>query len=194
MSNLTRDDLFSLEEYAQKRADFRARVMAHKRPRQVHLGPNATLYFEDSLTMQYQIQEMLRIEKIFEKEGIQEELDAYNPMIPDGSNWKATFMVEYEEVEERKVALAKLIGVEDKVWVQVKGFDKVFAIADEDLERNTEEKTSSVHFLRFELMPDMVEAAKDGADIAMGIEHENLSVEVDPVTAASRESLVADFS
>jgi len=194
MSNLTRDDLFSLEEYAQKRADFRARVMAHKRPRQVHLGPNATLYFEDSLTMQYQIQEMLRIEKIFEKEGIQEELDAYNPMIPDGSNWKATFMVEYEEVEERKVALAKLIGVEDKVWVQVKGFDKVFAIADEDLERDTEEKTSSVHFLRFELMPDMVEAAKGGADIAMGIEHENLSVEVDPVTAATRDSLVADFS
>ena len=194
MSKLTRDDLFSLEEYAEKRPEFRAKVLEHKRPRQVHLGPNATLYFEDSLTMQYQIQEMLRIEKIFEKGGIQDELDAYNPLIPDGSNWKATFMVEYEDVEERKVALAKLIGVEDKVWVQVKGFDKVFAIADEDLERDTEEKTSSVHFLRFELTPAMVDAAKGGAGIAMGIEHENLTVEVDPVAATTRDSLVADFS
>ena len=194
MTKLTRDDLFSLEEYAEQRPEFRAKVLAHKRPRQVHLGPNATLYFEDALTMQYQIQEMLRIEKIFEKAGIQEELDAYNPLIPDGSNWKATFMVEYEEVAERKVALAKLIGVEDKVWVQVKGFDKVYAIADEDLERDTEEKTSSVHFLRFELSPEMVKAAKGGADIAMGIDHDNLTVAVDPVAPATRDSLVADLA
>ena len=194
MSKLTRDDLFSLEEYAEKRSDFRAKVLQHKQPRQVHLGPNATLYFEDRLTMQYQIQEMLRIEKIFEKDGIQEELDAYNPLIPDGRNWKATFIVEYEDVEERKVALAKLIGVEDKIWVQVKGFDKVFAIADEDLERDNEEKTSSVHFLRFELTPDMVAAAKQGTDIAMGIEHENCHIVVEPIAEATRTSLVADFS
>jgi len=193
MAKLTRDDLFSLEEYAEKRTAFRTKVMEHKKTRQVHLGEHATLYFENQLTMQYQIQEMLRIEKIFEKDGIQEELDTYNPLIPDGSNLKATFMVEYEDVEERQDALAKLIGIEDKVWVQVKGFDKAYAIADEDLERDTEEKTSSVHFMRFELTDDMVKAAKSGEDISIGVEHENYSFAADPVAKPIRDSLAADF-
>ena len=194
MAKLTRDDLFSLEQYAETRAEFRAKVMAHKKYRQVHLGEHATLYFEDRLTMQYQIQEMLRIEKIFEKEAIQEELDAYNPLIPDGRNLKATFMVEYEDADERQDALAKLIGIEDKVWVQVKGFDKTYAIADEDLERDTAEKTSSVHFMRFELTDDMVAAAKAGEDIAIGVEHEKYTFAADPVAKPIRESLTADFA
>ncbi|MGA7979634.1 MAG: DUF3501 family protein, partial [Chromatiaceae bacterium] len=151
MQHLTRDDLHSLEKYAELRSEFRNRVMAHKKTRQVALGPHITLYFEDRLTMQYQVQEMLRAERIFEAAGIQEELDAYNPLIPDGSNWKATFMVEYEDADERREALSRLIGIEDRVWVRVAGFDKVGAIADEDLEREDETKTSSVHFLRFEL-------------------------------------------
>ena len=194
MAKLTRDDLFSLEEYAEQRTAFRAKVLAHKKNRKVHLGEHVTLYFEDRLTIQYQIQEMLRIEKIFEKHGIQEELDAYNPLIPDGRNLKATFMVEYEDVEERKGALAKLIGIEDKVWVQVKGFDKVYAIADEDLERDTEEKTSSVHFMRFELTAEMVKAAKAGKDISIGVDHENYTLAADPVAKPIRDSLVADFA
>jgi len=194
MQKLTRDDLYSLEEYAKLRKEFRAKVLEHKKHRQVHLGEHATLYFEDRLTMQYQIQEMLRIEKIFEEEGINEELDAYNPLIPDGTNLKCTFMIEYDDVEERKVALAKMIGIEDKVWVRVNGHDKVFAIADEDLERDTEEKTSSVHFMRFEFKPDMIEAAKSGAGISMGIDHENYRQGLDPVPAAIREALVADFA
>lgn len=194
MAQLAREDLFSLEEYAEKRAEFRARVLEHKKTRQVHLGDHVTLYFENQLTMQYQIQEMLRIEKIFERDAIQDELDAYNPLIPDGKNLKATFMVEYEDVEERKAALAKLIGVEDKVWVQVKGFDKVYAIADEDLERDTAEKTSSVHFMRFEFTDEMVKAAKGGDDIAIGIDHENYRVSVDPLPRPIRDSLSADFA
>lgn len=193
MAKLTRDDLFSLEEYAERRTEFRAKVLEHKKNRQVHLGEHVTLYFEDRLTIQYQIQEMLRIEKIFEKAGIQEELDAYTPLIPDGSNLKATFMVEYEDVEERKGALAKLIGVEDKVWVRVKGFDKVYAIADEDLERDTAEKTSSVHFMRFELAANMVKAAKAGAEISIGVDHENYTFAADPVAKPIRDSLVADL-
>ena len=193
MAQLAREDLFSLEEYAEKRKEFRAMVMEHKKSRQVHLGEHVTLYFENRLTMQYQIQEMLRIEKIFDKEGIQEELDAYNPLVPDGKNLKATFMVEYEDVEERKVALAKLIGIEDKVYVQVKGFDRSYAIADEDLERDTEEKTSSVHFMRFEFTDEMVAAAKSGADIVVGVGHENYNMSVDPVEKAVRDSLSADF-
>ena len=194
MAKLTRDDLFSLEEYAEQRSGFRAKVLEHKKNRQVHLGEHATLYFEDRLTVQYQIQEMLRIEKIFEKAGIQEELDAYNPLIPDGRNLKATFMVEYEDVEERKGALANLIGIEDKVWVRIKGFDKVYAIADEDLERDTEEKTSSVHFMRFELTAEMVKTAQSGGDIAIGVDHENYSLAVDPIVKTIRDSLVADFA
>ena len=194
MSKLTPANLLSLEEYSKQRADFRSKVMAHKKNRRVHLGDHATLYFEDGLTMQYQVQEMLRIERIFEEEGINEELAAYNPLIPDGSNLKATFMVEYEDVEERKAALANLIGIENKVWIQVAGFDKVYPIANEDLERTTEEKTSSVHFLRFEFTPEMIAAAKQGADIAMGIEHENYYVEMNPVANNIRDALVADFA
>lgn len=193
MEKLSRNDLMGLEQYAAERPAFRARVMEHKKPRHISIGPNATLYFEDRLTMQYQIQEMLRAERIFEAEGIQEELDAYNPLIPDGSNWKATFMVEFPDVEERQQALARLIGVEKAIWVRVGGLEKVHPVADEDLERETEEKTSSVHFLRFELSPEMVAAAKGGAPISMGIDHENYTHSVDPVGEASRASLVADL-
>lgn len=193
MAKLSRDDLFSLEEYAEKRVEFRTRVMQHKKHRQVHLGEHATLYFENQLTMQYQIQEMLRIEKIFEKDAIQEELDTYNPLIPDGKNLKATFMVEYDDEAERKLALAKLIGIEDKVWVQVQGFDKAYAIADEDLERENAEKTSAVHFMRFELTNDMVKAAKTGEDISIGVEHENYTFAAEPVAKPIRDSLTNDF-
>lgn len=193
MAELTRDDLMNLEKYAEQRPAFRAKVMEHKKTRQVHIGDYATLYFEDRLTMQYQIQEMLRVERIFEAEGIQEELDAYNPLIPDGSNWKATFMMEYPDVEQRQAELARLIGIEDKVWVQVEGFDKVWAIADEDLERETQEKTSSVHFLRFELDAAMKAAAKEGAAISMGIDHENYRLAVTPVSTAVRDSLASDL-
>jgi hypothetical protein len=158
----------------------------------VALGPNATLYFEDELTIRYQVQEMLRIERIFEAEGIEDELSAYNPLIPDGSNWKATFMLEYPDIDVRKRELGRLIGVEDKVWVQVDGHDKVYAIADEDLERDTDEKTSSVHFMRFELNDDMVQALKGGVGLAMGVDHDNLSVTV-TVPDAVRASLVNDL-
>ena len=193
MSKLTRNDLFSLEQYAQLRPDYRATVMAHKKNRQVMLGEHATLYFEDRLTMQYQIQEMLRIERIFEAEGIQEDLDAYNPLIPDGCNWKATFMIEYEDIDQRREALAKMIGIEDKVWVQVEGYEPVYAIADEDLERDTEEKTSSVHFLRFELSPEMAAAAKRGAAIGAGIDHPACNERIDSLPANICDSLVADL-
>jgi hypothetical protein len=170
MHKLTRADLYSLEQYAEQRPAFRDKVMAHKKNRRVPLGPHATLYFEDSLTIQYQVQEMLRAERIFETAGINEELEAYNPLIPDGGNWKATFMLEYQDIDERRVALEKLIGIEGKVWVKVSGHPPVYAIADEDLERDTEQKTSAVHFLRFELTPQMVATAKEGAAIAMGID------------------------
>lgn len=194
MNKLAREDLFSLEQYAEKRPAFRQQVMAHKKNRQVHLGEHATLYFEDRLTIQYQIQEMLRIEKIFEGDGIQEELDAYNPLIPDGANLKATFMIEYPDVEERKQALARMVGVEDKVWVRIGDHEKVFAIADEDLERETEEKTSSVHFVRFEFTPDMIDTLKEGADLSMGIDHPGYTVSIEPVDAAIRRSLLEDFA
>jgi len=194
MTILARQDLMSLEEYAQARSEFRATVLEHKKPRKVHLNEHVTLYFEDRLTMQYQIQEMLRIEKIFEADGIQEELDAYNPLIPDGSNFKATFMIEYDDVDQRKVALVSLIGIEDKVWVQAAGMEKVYAIADEDLERNTEEKTSSVHFVRFELSPEMVAAIKTGGDINMGVDHENCQLALNPVPQATRDSLARDLA
>lgn len=193
MQHLTRDDLFTLEKYAEVRPEFRAQVMAHKKNRKLHLGDHATLYFEDRMTIQYQVQEMLRVERIFEAAGIEEELQTYNPLIPDGSNWKATFMLEYEDVEERQLALAKLIGIEEQVWVRVAGFDKVNPIANEDLERSTAEKTSSVHFLRFELSADMVAALKSGAALAMGSDHENYRVEVDPLDQAVRDALVADL-
>src|SRR6187401_9291 len=155
MPRITRDSLMTLEAYARERAQFRSRVMAHKKDRTLHLGEHVTLIFEDELTIRYQVQEMLRVERIFEEEGIQDEIDAYNPLIPDGRNLKATMMVEYEDEAERRAALARLHGVEDRTWIRVEGCERVFAIADEDLDRENEEKTSSVHFLRFELTREM---------------------------------------
>lgn len=193
MDKLTRENLYSLEEYSAKRNEFRAKVMEHKKSRRLAIGDNATLYFEDSLVMQYQIQEILRAEKIFEADEIAEELEVYNAMIPDGSNWKATFMLEYSDIEERKVALSQLLGIDQKTWVRVDGFDKVYPISNEDLERETEDKTSSVHFMRFELTPDMVNAAKQGAAIFAGIEHENYRHELQ-VPENIRASLVNDLA
>jgi hypothetical protein len=193
MQKLTRDDLYSLEQYSEIRDEFRNQVMSHKRNRRVELGTNAALYFEDRLTMQYQVQEMLRIERIFEAAGINDELEAYNPLIPDGSNWKATFMVEFSEVEERRAMLTQLIGIENKVYVQVDGFDRVYAIADEDLERADEEKTSAVHFMRFELSTEQVDALKSGAALAAGIDHENYQVEIAPLPENVRQSLIGDL-
>ena len=193
MEKLTRESLFSLEEYAEKRDEFRARVIEHKKNRRLALGTNATLYFEDRLTMQYQVQEMLRIERIFEAAGIREELDAYNPLIPDGSNWKATFMVEFPDVEERRAMLARLVGIEDAVWLQVGDLPRITPIADEDLERDDETKTSAVHFLRFELNDDQVQALKDGAQLAAGIDHDIYKVEIRPVAENIRHSLLGDL-
>jgi hypothetical protein len=190
---LTHTDLFSLEQYARNRTDFRAKVMAHKEIRRVALGENANLYFEDALTMQYQVQEMLRLERIFEPEKIQEELDAYNPLIPDGSNWKATFMLEYPDEADRRKALAKLIGIDEKVWMQVGDLPKIKPITNEDMERDTADKTSAVHFMRFELTPEMVAAAKSGAAIHAGIDHPNYQVTVQ-VPEASRASLAGDLA
>ncbi|MAT49674.1 MAG: hypothetical protein CMK32_00610 [Porticoccaceae bacterium] len=171
MTALSRKDLLSLEDYARQRNSFRERVMAHKQHRQVVLGEHLRLLFEDRLTIQYQVQEMLRAERIFEAEGIEEELAAYNPLIPDGDNWKATMMIEYAEVDKRRQALSELVGIEDLIWVQIGNEDRIFAIADEDLERSTEDKTSSVHFLRFPLTGAAIAAANSGADITFGVEH-----------------------
>lgn len=193
MNKLNREDLLPLEKYATLRTEFRARVLAHKRNRKVHLGANATLYFEDRLTMQYQVQEMLRVERIFEPQGIDDELAAYNPLIPDGTNWKATFMVEFDDVEERRQALGRLVGVEDRVWMQVAGFDRVFAIADEDMDRETEEKTSAVHFVRFELDKAMINALHGGAMLAAGIDHPSCNQTVSPLPEAVRLSLIGDL-
>ena len=193
MEKLTRESLFSLEEYAEKRDEFRARVIEHKKNRRLALGTNATLYFEDSLTMQYQVQEMLRIERIFEAAGIREELEAYNPLIPDGSNWKATFMVEFPDVEERRAMLARLVGIEDAVWLQVGDLPRITPIADEDLERDDDTKTSAVHFLRFELNDDQVQALKGGAQLAAGIDHDICKVEIRPVAENIRHSLLGDL-
>jgi hypothetical protein len=168
---IRRDSLLSLEAYARQRDGFRARVIEHKKRRTVHLGSHVTLQFEDELTIRYQVQEMLRIERIFEEEGIQHELDAYNPLVPDGSNWKATMLIEYPDAEERKRMLARLKGVERAVWTEVQGCERVYAVADEDLERANEEKTSSVHFLRFELAAAMRERLRGGAGVMVGIEH-----------------------
>ena len=190
---LRHEDLLSLERYARERPAFRARVMAHKKTRLVALGPHASLHFEDALTMQYQVQEMLRLERMFEPEPIQDELDVYNPLIPDGHNWKATFMVEYGDVDKRRRMLAKLIGIEKKVWLQVEGCDKVYPIANEDLDRETEDKTSAVHFLRFELTPPMIAAAKKGAALRAGIDHDQYR-EAITVPPAVRDSLVADLA
>ena len=194
MQKLSREDLYSLEQYAEIRNEFRHKVLSHKKHRRIALGTNAALYFEDRLTMQYQVQEMLRIEKIFEADGILEELEAYNPLIPDGTNWKATFMVEFPDIEERRQMLGRLVGVEDKVYVQVEGFERIFAIADEDLERSDETKTSAVHFMRFELPAEQIDALKGGASLAAGIDHENYLVEINPVDAVVRESLLGDLN
>ena len=190
---IARDSLLSLESYARQRKEFRAKVMAHKRDRTVHLGEHVTLVFEDELTIRYQIQEMLRVERIFEDEGIQDELDAYNPLIPDGRNFKATMMIEYADAEERKHALAGLKGVEDRVWIQVQGCARVYPIADEDLERETEEKTSAVHFLRFELSEEMAKSLKAGAALSMGVDHDNYKAEIGAVANAVRDSLARDL-
>jgi hypothetical protein len=190
---LAPEHLYSLQDYARLRPDFRARVMAHKEARKVPIGPNATLYFEDRLTMQYQVQEMLRIERIADPAGIADELAVYNALVPDGTNWKATFMMEYPDAEERRKALAELKGVERRVWVRVAGFDAVYAIADEDLKREDETKTSSVHFMRFELTPEMRRAVKAGAAIAAGIDHERYRHSVEAVAPAVRDSLALDL-
>ena len=194
MKKLTRDDLMSLEAYSEARDEFRTRMMAHKKNRVLKLGPNMSLHFEDRMIMQYQIQEMLRAEKIFDAAGIQEELDTYNPLIPDGHNWKATLMIEYDDPAERAEALKKLLGVEKQIWVQVAGHEKVFPVADEDLERETEEKTSSVHFLRFELTDDMVEDVKKNATLSIGVDHPFYSCQIDPLEDRYRNSLAGDLS
>ena len=193
MQKLQKQDLYSLEQYSELRDDFRNRVIEHKRDRRLPLGTNATLYFEDTLTMQYQVQEMLRIERIFEAPGINDELDVYNPLIPDGSNWKATFMVEFPDEAERRAMLTHLVGIENKVWMKVGDSERIRPIADEDLERSDEQKTSAVHFLRFELEESEVRALKDGAELSAGIAHENYQVDVSPVAENVRNSLVGDL-
>jgi len=193
MERLTKDELWTLERYSELRPKFRAKIIAHKLNRRVRLGANATLYFEDQLTIRYQVQEMLRIEKIFDADGINDELNAYNPLIPDGSNWKATFMLEYPDVEQRRQALAQLVEVERCVWVQTANQPRVWAIADEDLERSTDEKTSAVHFLRFELPLQFVSKVKSGADIGMGIEHVNFSHAIEAIAPNVRDSLRNDL-
>ena len=194
MNKLNPSDLLSLERYSRERTDFRARVMSHKKTRQVSVGPNTMWLFEDRLTVQYQVQEMLRTERIFEAEGIADELAAYNPLIPDGRNWEATFLIEYTDPEVRRVQLEKLKGVEDRCWVQVAGLPRLFAIADEDLERSNEEKTSAVHFLRFELTEAMVTKLKGGAALSIGIDHPNYQHELAPATENVRAALVADLT
>ena len=194
MDKLKRSTLISLEKYAEVRNEFRDEIIRHKRNRRLALGTNATLYFEDHLTMKYQVQEMLRIERIFEAAGIEEELAAYNPLIPDGSNWKATFMVEFPDAMERTAMLKQLINVENCVWMQIGDMDRIRPIADEDLERSDDEKTSAVHFLRFELSVEQIQALKEGAELAAGIDHDSYRVEIRPVAANIRESLIGDLS
>jgi hypothetical protein len=194
MPRIARESLMTLEAYAKARKDFRARVLAHKRDRTIHLGEHVTLIFEDELTIRYQVQEMLRVERIFEADAIQEELDAYNPLIPDGRNWKATFLLEFPDVDERRERLSQLKGVEDRCWVQVAGCERVYAIADEDLERENDDKTSSVHFLRFELSPQMCAQVKAGAAIGAGIDHDNYRHAVASLPQNVRESLAKDIA
>ena len=189
---ITRNDLMSLEQYAEQRPEFRQQVLAHKKNRQVALGPNATLYFEDRLTLLYQIQEMLRIEKVFEADGINEELEAYNPLIPTGRNFKATFMIEYADPEVRAAQLAKMVNIEDLVWMQMGSHDKIWAIADEDLDRSNDTKTSAVHFLRFEISDEMAQDLKAGADWNIGVQHAIYSYEM-AVEDNTRTSLLADL-
>ena len=194
MEKLNKDQLLSLEQYAADRKSFRARVVEHKKNRRLAIGPNLTLYFEDRLTVQYQVQEMLRIERIFEAEGIEEELQTYNPLIPDGHNLKATMMIEFGDEAERRIALAKMINIEQKIWLKIDELDRVYPIANEDLERTTDEKTSSVHFLRFELSADMIRQLKGGEPLLAGVEHEAYRHEVMPVPLNISQALAADLS
>jgi Protein of unknown function (DUF3501) len=193
MPQIKRESLLTLEAYAKARIEFRAKVIEHKKRRTVHLGDHVTLLFEDELTIRYQVQEMLRIERIFEEDGIDDELQAYNPLIPDGTNLKATLLIEYEDVNERAQMLAKLKGIEDKIWLQVADCERTYAIADEDLERENEEKTASVHFLRFEFPSGAISALKQGADIAAGCDHPEYRIKVAEINPATREALAADF-
>jgi hypothetical protein len=193
MQKLVEADLLSLERYSRERPEFRARVIAHKKNRQVSVGQNTMWLFEDRLTVQYQVQEMLRTERIFEAEGIAEELAAYNPLIPDGRNWKVTFLIEYPDAEIRRVQLERLKGIEDRCWVQAAGCARLYAIADEDLERENDVKTSAVHFLRFELDEASVAALKRGAALAMGIDHPNYRHELAPVSENVRAALISDL-
>ena len=194
MNKLTPASLMTLEAYARARKEFRAQVIAHKKNRTLQVGDHVRLIFEDELTIRYQVQEMLRVERIFEPAGIQEEIDAYNPLIPDGRNFKATMMIEYVDVDERRAALALLKGIEERTWIRVEGCPPVYAIADEDLDRETDEKTSSVHFLRFELSPEMADALKYGVSLAAGIDHPHYEASVEPVPAEVRAALVKDLA
>ncbi len=193
MKPLTPEELYSLEQYDRMRDEFRRRLMAHRAARRLALGEHVTLHFEDRLTIQYQVQEMLRAERIFEEDGIQEELDAYNPLIPEGRNWKATMMIEYPDPEQRRQALARLIGIERRVWLAVAGEERIYPVADEDLERETEEKTSSVHFLRFELPAASIRRLREGAALSAGIDHPEYQVVVEPLEESLRQQLLADL-
>jgi hypothetical protein len=194
MQKLSISDLFTLERYARERPQFRTKVLEHKRARQLAVGPHTTWLFEDRLTVQYQVQEMLRAERIFEPEGIEEELASYNPLIPDGQNLKVTLLIEFPNEQERRLELAKLKGIEDRCWVQVDGCDRVYAIADEDMERENEEKTSAVHFLRFEFTDPMIAALKAGKNLSVGVDHDQYRHALAPVSAATRQALAGDFS
>ena len=194
MQKLTRDDLYSLEDYSNKREEFRDKVMRHKKSRRLDLGEHISLYFEDRLTMQYQVQEMLRAERIFESAAIQEELGAYNPLIPDGSNLKATLMIQYNNEDERRAALEKLVGIEDQLWLKVGGFEKLTPIADEDLERSDENKTSAVHFRRFEFTEAMISALKSGTELTAGVDHPAYQSATEKIPVAITQSLTNDFT
>ena len=193
MQKLARRDLMSLEQYAVERPRLRAEIIAHKQLRTVQVGPNVTWLFEDRATIRYQVLEMLRVERIFEAAGIQDELDAYNPLVPSGTNWKATLLLEFTDPAARQVALSQLIGVEDRCWVRASEMERVFAIADEDIERENDDKTSAVHFLRFELTPSMIQAVKSGASVSIGVDHDNYRHSLSPLPAAVRDALSLDL-
>ncbi|MBK7353153.1 MAG: DUF3501 family protein [Nitrosomonas sp.] len=194
MAKISRESLMTLEAYAKARQQFRSKVIEHKKNRLLALGEQVTLLFEDELTIRYQIQEMLRAEKIFDEEGILQELAAYNPLVPDGTNWKATMMIEYTDPEERAIKLTELIGIEDKVWVEVEGHEKIFAIADEDLDRENEVKTSSVHFLRFELNHAQIQALRCGSALRIGVNHPDYNATTEAIENPIREALLSDLS
>jgi hypothetical protein len=193
MKKLTRENLFSLEKYSEIRNDFRLKIMAHKKNRHLAIGPNTTLYFEDSLIMRYQIQEMLRAEKIFESSAIDDELVVYNALIPDGNNWKATFMIEFTDEEERRVALKKMLGIENNLWLKIEGFSEIYPASDEDLERSDDNKTSAVHFLRFQLDHEMIDGLKGGCQLSAGINHPEYKYTVNPIPQNISESLISDL-